>query len=179
MSEDPDVIRSPWRWPMLVLWCAFFLMGLFPEAIYFQIRNAGGVVTQNALVNSPVLLYLGLLVFVTHFAYARCREHGLDPALSRAKALTILVYGMIGFLPMRAEAVVDYAAIPIPAYRNLLLATVALKGLCWAYLFVLVLRYHFLQGAEVFAGLPTLLPSVRRSEPEEPAVEEGKSGDAP
>jgi hypothetical protein len=86
---------------------------------------------------------------------------------------------MIGFLPMRAEAVVDYAAIPIPAYRNLLLATVALKGLCWAYLFVLVLRYHFLQGAEVFAGLPTLLPSVRRSEPEEPAVEEGKSGDAP
>lgn len=151
---------------MLPLWGVFLGMGLYPELTYQQLRNWGGVVTQTALVNSPLLLYMALVAFVVLFCYQRCREHGLDVVQSRARSFSVMVYALLGFFPARLESVLEYAVIPIPAYRNLLLATCALKLICWFYLLLLLIRYHFLQGSAVFAGLPVLFPSANDARPE-------------
>jgi len=160
LSELPPT-QSAWRWAMVPLWGGFFVMGLFPEQTYLLLRDWGNVVTQNAFINSPLVLYMALVAYTVFFAYQRCREHGLDEVQSRARSFAVLVYALIGFFPVRIEAFMDYASIPIPAYRNLLLASCALKIVCWAYLILLLVRYHFLQGTAVFAGLPTLFPSAR------------------
>ncbi len=159
MTELPPT-QSAWRWAMLPLWGVFLVMGLYPEQTYLRLRGWGGVVTQNALINSPVLLYMGLVAFLVFFAYQRCREHGLDEIQARARTFAVLVYGLLGFFPVRLESVFEYARIPIPGYRHLLLATCALKLLCWGYLAMLLLRYHFVQGTAAFANLPVLFPSA-------------------
>jgi len=176
-TQDTSPTSSGWRWLMVPLWVVFMTMGLFPEQTYLGLRLWGGVVTQNALVNSPMLLYFALVGFVVVFAYQRCREHGLDIVQSRARAFSIMVYALIAFFPVRLEAFLDYASIPIPLYRHLLLATCGLKVICWLYLYSLLLRYHFLRGSDVFVGLPVLFPSAQEEVPgaaESKAPEQGE-----
>lgn len=161
MVTDTTPHISPWRWAMLPLWVIFFIMGLFPEMVFIRLRIFSGVVTQSALVNSPLVLYMALVAFLVWFLYARCRESGMGPALARSRSFSAGVYALAAFLPVRLELAFDYGNILIPEYRNMLLITLAVKLISWTFLFVLILRYHFWHGPAALDSLPSLLPSVR------------------
>lgn len=158
-EESPT--QSPWRWIMVPLWTLFFIMGLFPEATFYSLRNAAGVVTQHAWVNSPAVLCFGMVAFIVWFAYTHCRARGDSPPLARSRSFSAGIYAAVAFAPVRLELAMDYANIIIPEYRWMLIATVAMKLLCALYLLGLLVRYHFIAGLEAFATLPVLLPSVR------------------
>ncbi len=146
---------------MLPLWVIFFLMGLFPELVFIRLRLWSGVVTQSALVNSPLVLYMALVAYLVWFLYGRCRDSGMSAPLARSRCFSAGVYALAGFLPVRLELAFDYGNILIPEYRNMLLITLAVKLISWTFLLVLILRYHFWQGALALESLPSLLPSVR------------------
>ena len=148
-----------WRWPALALWLPMLTAGMFPEAVFTALRRAGHVTTQDALVNSPFLLYWGLVAFTACFVYHACMEGDDGAPVARARAFTAAVVAMMAFLPIRMEALPQYFMVMPAEQRNTLLSAAAVKSLAWLYLFSLLLRYY-LGDARVFHRLPSLLPSV-------------------
>jgi hypothetical protein len=165
MSEEHRF--DPWALPTLVLWLAFFLLGLEPAGFFKLLRNIAGVTTQDALVNSPLLITIGCSVFLAWFAYATCRDAGQAAAPAQARAVQVGVLALLAFHPLsllEGLAMVLEPGLQTAFDRLLIPFFVAGKLLAWLVLLTLVMGYH-LGNRRVFAVLPSVFPSGRTRPP--------------
>jgi len=88
-----------WTIPTLILWLVFFVIGLFPEGMFWATRYAGKVVTQNAVINSPSLITVSLSVYLAFFVYLRCVDTGASRENAAARGIQIGILALIAFLP--------------------------------------------------------------------------------
>lgn len=140
--------RDPWRWPMILLWGLFFVIGLWPEFSYSLLRSAGYVFSQNAIVNSYHFITWCLTGFVVHFVYHRCLEAHVPSIEALGKALQLGVMAFVAFIDIPLQQ--------IPAIRDttslsLVLGMTLTKLLCWLYLYLLFVRYHWRRRPETIS----------------------------
>lgn len=98
MSQS-NISFNIWTLPTLALWLVFFIVGLLPESAYWAARVAGGVVTQNAIINSPSLVTLFLALYLAFFAHRRCLDAGVSRENALARAIQVGILALIAFLP--------------------------------------------------------------------------------
>jgi len=153
-----------WRIPNLLLWVAFFAVGLYPEWVYDALRDYGQVASQRALTNSSWLITLSWAAYLAWFSLARCREAGDSPASATAKSVQVFLLGLTAFMPLRLEQVAEYQYIPIPEYRWILYGMIGAKCISCLYLVLIVLRYCLFSGYAVFVNMPALFPSAHAPE---------------
>lgn len=156
-SYKPD----PWRWPALALWLAFFALGVWPQMSFELLRQAGYVYTQNAVINSYNFITWSLTGFFGYFVYHRSVEGGLPPIEALGKSIQLGVLAFVAFIDLPVEHIPD---IRHPTDRALILGTVGLKLIVWAYLYSLLFRYYWKRDPQVVArALPwlALLPPAR------------------
>ena len=150
----PSPARDLWRWPALLLWCLFFMLGLWPELTFTMLREAGYVFSQNAVINSYNFISWCLTGFLAHFVYHRCVEAELPPLEALGKAFQIGVLGFVAFIDLPIEQIVH---IRDAIDRALVLGTFGLKFMVWLYLYILIARYYWSRNAEIISGaLPWL-----------------------
>jgi hypothetical protein len=154
-----------WRIPILILWTAFFAVGLYPEWVYDQSRELGQVAVQRALTNSAWLISLAWAGYLGWFTLARCREAGDIHAAAAAKGVQVLLLGLTAFMPLRLENIAEIQYIPVPSYRWIVYGTVGAKGIAWLYLVLTILRYYLFSGYMAFINMPALFPSAHESGP--------------
>jgi hypothetical protein len=157
---NPTPSQRWWRWPNLLLWAVFFAIGLAPDMAYKGLRQAGGVLTQHAWVNSVQFLMFGLAGYFAWFVYCRCIEADIRPQEARGKALQMGILALAAFLPLELERFAWYRTHLTAESLRVIYAFALGKLLIWSYLVSVVLRYHF-GGYEVFRRMPTLFPSAR------------------
>ena len=158
----PEEGWDPWRAPALLLWLVLLLAGLAPEVVFFLLREAGAVVTQRALVNSPHWITVAFSAYAGFFCLGRCIEAGVPVSRAQDKALQLGVVSLVAFLPFDFRQVL--AAYVSPLVPGLLVYPVVLgKVLAWLYLVVLVFSYYGLGNDRAFANVPSLFPSSRRA----------------
>ena len=150
----PYPARVLWRWPALLLWCLFFVLGLWPEQTFNLLREAGYVFSQNAVINSYNFISWCLTGFLAHFVYHRCVEAELSPLEALGKAFQLGVLGFVAFIDLPVEQIVH---IRDAVDRALVLGTIGLKLMVWLYLYLLVARYYWTRNPEIISGaLPWL-----------------------
>jgi len=160
VSESPDR-QDVWRFPALLLWLLFFIVGLAPEPVYYLLRQAGGVVPQYAIVNSPQALTVGFAAYLAVFSLNRCRAAGLSLPAAQDRALLVGVLGLAAFLPVDFLRLIQLYLNPetqgrLFVYLNY--AAAAVKVAAWWYLLSVMVRYYL--GAEdAFAEIPSIFPS--------------------
>ena len=159
---DPSAKRDPWRWPALLLWLMFFLAGLVPEPVFLALREAGGVLTQDALVNSAWLVTLGLAGYVALFGLRRCLEAGLSPAEAQDRALLLGILGLVAFFNNNLMIFFTAHTYPLMQTRFQVYLVGIGKLVAWWYLVSLLIRYYAFADHTVFARLPAIFPSTRR-----------------
>ncbi len=161
----PSPARDFWRWPALLLWCLFFMLGLWPELTFNLLREAGYVFSQNAVINSFHFISWCLTGFLAHFVYHRCVEAGLPTLESLGKAFQIGVLAFVAFIDLPIEQIVH---IRDAIDRALVLGTIGLKVLVWMYLYILIARYYWTRNPEIISEcLPWL--ALRPAETPPPA----------
>jgi len=148
-----------WSVPTWVLWLAFLLVGLFPEPFYQGLRDIARVASQDALVNSPLVLTMALSIYLGLFVYRRCREVSVSPAASQGRALQVAVVALVAFLPFPYGLLYHLNDFPTDAMRAKILLIGGAKSLAWLYVFHLFFRYYVLGEAQAFAGILCLFPS--------------------
>ncbi len=163
--------KSPidaWTVPTIALWLVYFAAGLFPEGVFWAARQAGGVVTQNAIVNSPSLITVFLGLYLAYFAHQRCLDAGLSHENAMARAIQVGILALIAFLPYPFYLLLSPGNLSIPGsglQRIDELAAVfglpVAKLLAWLYLLITVARSHLAEGSEVFVKM---YPRFVRSE---------------
>ncbi len=162
-----------WSLPLLALWMVFFLVGLVPEPFFYALRNLGGVVTQNAMVNNPYLITLAFSFYFAAFVYQRCREAGLNDAQTWGRTVQVGMAGMVAFwwdpvaLLFRVADFEAYSRLWTYYIRSAVYLVAILKFGLWYYLFGLVLRYCALGNVNVFANMICIFPSATREEADE------------
>lgn len=169
--DKPQNSLDLWRIPILVLWMAFFAVGLYPEWVYDQTREIGHVAIQRAMINSAWLVTLAWAGYLAWFTLVRCREAGDSHAAAGAKGVQILLLGLTAFLPLRLENIAEYQYIPVFEYRWLLFGMISAKGVAWFYLVLIILRYYLFSGYRTFTDMPALFPSAHETA--------GNPGEAP
>lgn len=154
----------------LVLWTAFFLIGLFPD-LFFQsicLLSFGWIPSRTVFpysdfgVTVALSLYFG--VFVFHQARAAGRAAG--------DASTRGVYGWALALVAFLGGVQFLVAMPpgMPRlYRAAVYVGMSAKLLAWVYLYTLVLRYYLLGQRGVFGSFLPLFLADESREPEHAA----------
>ena len=156
-----------WSLPLLFLWAFFLVAGLFPSAVYMLLREGGGVVTQNAMINSPHLLSLIFAGYVGLFAFHRCCDAGLAPVDAWPRGLFVFVVGMVAFLdfPFRVLLTLpDYLSV---LDRTIIQGAAVFKLLAWGYLYSMVLRYYAVGNNRVFADLFPFASQKPRTRPQD------------
>jgi hypothetical protein len=153
--------RDPWRYAAFLLWAGFFIAGLSPEPVFFLLRQAGGVITQRALVNSPHVITVAFAGYVALFVYHRCRGAGDAPGAAQDKALQMGVVALLAFMPVDLGAVLTAHTTPILEHRVLLYGVALLKLVAWWSLLALFIRYYLFKADGAFAGIGSLFPSTR------------------
>jgi hypothetical protein len=154
--------RDPWRWPALLLWSIFFLLGLWPELSFTIFRAAGYVFSQNAIINSYQFITWCLTGFVIHFVYHRALEAKLPPIEALGKALQMGVVAFVAFIDMPLEQILE---IRNATDRALVMGMALVKVLSWLYLLSLFIRYHWRRQPEIIAHAMSLTrPLDGRSE---------------
>ncbi len=157
----PSPARDFWRWPALLLWCLFFMLGLWPELTFNLLREAGYVFSQNAVINSFHFISWCLTGFLAHFVYHRCVEAGLPALEALGKAFQIGLLAFVAFIDLPIEQIVH---IRDAIDRALVLGTIGLKVLVWLYLYILIARYYWARNPEIISNsLPWL--ALRPAEP--------------
>lgn len=151
-----DRQKDTWRIPALLLWLAFFYLGLFPELSFYYFREAGHVSAHRAMINSPYVLSLSLCGYLGYFTYLRCRELNLDFAESQGKGLQLTLIAFVAFLPIGLDQFGAYSEQFTAEGYRIMVAFAAVKCLAWLYLMSLMLRYYLLQGPMVFMNMPQL-----------------------
>ena len=138
--DRPQNTLDLWRIPILVLWAAFFAVGLYPEWVFDHARELGQVAAQRALINSAWLITLSWAGYLGWFTLTRCREAGDSPSAASAKGVQVLLLGLTAFMPLRLENIAEVQYIPVPAYRWIVYGTVGAKCVAWLYLALTMLR---------------------------------------
>lgn len=176
-----DEQRDAWDLLTLAFWFTFFIIGLAPELFFSVFRTAGGVSPYSALVNSSAIITVGFSIYLALFAYRRCRSAGLTAYISQGKALEVALLALVAFLELPAlraslegrrtllALVLDIGAVEDRYLQGVILFVAASKLLAWIYLFSLVLRYHAFGNRAVFTQVPSMFPSMHRSEHKDPA----------
>jgi hypothetical protein len=175
-------MRDLWRYPTLLLWFVFFFVGLAPQPVFLLLREAGGVLPQYALVNSPYLITVIFAAYIALFSLHRCGESELPLHLAQDKALQLGVIALIAFLPVELEILITAHTYPLMQNRFLLYLAGAGKLVAWWYLFSLMLRYYVFRLDDVFARVPSVFPSARHDEsqlPTGPAGQESRPNEYP
>ena len=159
-----DTIRERdwWRVPALILWIAFFTVGLAPEYVYFWLREAAGVLPQHALVNSHHLITLGLACYLGLFCYHRCIDAGLSPREAQDRGVQLTVVGLVAFLSVDFRLLLTAYMSPIFKYRVTIYLIGISKLAAWWSLMTLIIRYYAFRDDRIFAAIPSLFPSARR-----------------
>ena len=146
--------RDPWRWPVLLLWSMFFILGLWPELSFTLMRSAGYVFSQNAIINSYHFITWCLTGYIVHFAYHRCLEANLPAVEALGKAMQIGVLAFVAFIDMPVE---QFFLIRDAMDRALVFGMAAVKVLTWLYLLSLLVRFHWHRKPEIIAHSLTWL----------------------
>jgi hypothetical protein len=162
---DSDHFDALWRLPTYLVWCLLFAVGMAPEEVYFLLREASGVTTQRALINSPHMITLTLSGFLGFFTYFRAREAGCSGMLARGKGLQVFCVGLVAFSNIPLAYLFHLDEIQITFYRNLLLGVAIVKFSAWLYALSTLSRYYFFSGSAVYADMPSLLPSTHAADP--------------
>ncbi len=161
MDENKG-IYDYWRGPTLLLWIVFFGTGLVPEWFFTQLRLLGGVVTQNALVNSPYFITVAWSGYYAVFCFQRCREAGLGERASRGNAVQHGMIALLAFLPYPLILLFSASQMAGNAgARHLLYAVGAAKLLGWWYLLWKTFSYYVFGNPGVFVQTVLLFPSTR------------------
>ncbi len=151
-----------WRWPALLLWVAFFYMGLFPVFSFNLLRDIGNVYSRHAMINSPYVLILSLCGYLGYFVYLRCREIRCTYAEAQGKGLQITLIAFFAFLPIGLDQFGLWEDIyPLEGLR-IMWGFATVKCIAWLYLMSLILRYYLLQGPSVFLGMTQLFGRMPR-----------------
>lgn len=158
--NDKKETLDIWSAGTVLLWLGIFMAGLFPETVFYWLRETGLVATQRALINSPWMITLSCAGFLGWFSYRRCIESNDAADVALGKSVQIVILGLAAFLPLHIEQLSLYLRIPIAFYRNVILLIIACKALSWFYLLSLLLRYHLLTGHNAFKQMPLLFPSA-------------------
>ncbi len=158
--SPPNGPRDSWAVPIVLLWCLFFAVGLDPEVTFQFLRDAGRVVSQRALVNSPHLITLGLSGFLAWHVFARCRDAGLNVSDAQARALQTAVLGLAAFLNFPLHHFLNAATLPTMDQRLLLWSVGMVKYVVWLYLLFTVIRFHLFGRISAFTGMVSVFPST-------------------
>lgn len=148
-----------WTAPTVLLWLVFFLAGVDPVWLFYGLRDAGSVVTQSAMINSPHVITLAFSVYLGLFVYHRCLETGLSKLDARGRGLQVGILGLIAFLNFSIEDVLDVPDIPAANLRMVVLLIAFTKALTWLYLLGMMLRYYLLGQSRVFVEMASIFPS--------------------
>jgi len=170
VTKDSSDVPLYWRIPAVLAWSYFFMLGLFPIWTFQSLRSWGGVLTQDAIINSPHFITLAWALFLGYFAYSRCIEAGIEPDLARGKATQLAVLALPAFMCGPLEDVVLYRIGYVEYFSYLTVSVASFKMLLWCYLFFKILRYYLGPGHIVFTKVPSLFPSTYRDEDEEEIV---------
>ena len=151
--SDSDRGFDLWTLPLLLGWAVFFVMGMFPEFVFYTVRDAAWVTTQRAWINSPHVLTIAMAVYFGRFVSLRCTEAGLDRYESARRGVYATFMGVVAFFgyPLELLLVGPYR---LDAWTRCLLYTgAAVKIGVWGYLYIVVLRYYAMGHFDAFAGL--------------------------
>lgn len=146
-----------------------------PETVFYALRSASGVVTQNAFVNSSGFITFTFGGFVAYFVWNRCRSAGLSADESAARSVQVAVLALIAFLelPRRSgiqesttllREFISYRDIAHVEGQRAVLVVGSAKLIAWFYLYSLFVRYHLLAKRQVFARMFSVFPSSHRKE---------------
>ncbi|MFO7974874.1 MAG: hypothetical protein R6V12_09595 [Candidatus Hydrogenedentota bacterium] len=174
MSQSKNSIDI-WTIPTLTLWLVFFAIGFFPESAFWAARQAGEVVTQNAVINSSSLITVFLSLYLGFFVYLRCLDAGVSRENAIARAIQTGILSLIAFLPYPFYLLLSPGDLTIPGsgvYRlDELIAVFGLpvaKLLSWLYLLTVIVRSYLTAGPAVFV---TMYPRFEQSTPRTEAGE--------
>ena len=160
MSGQSHPNRDPWAFPTLLLWLVFMLMGLLPEAVFHALREAGYVLTQDAIVNSPYAITIAFSLFIAYFVYSWCLEAGGSGNEASAKAVQTALVGLLAFLPVPVGLLFQAGDIMNPELRLIVLTLIPFKMLCWLYLLSIPLRYYAFGNRHVGRRMWCIFPSA-------------------
>jgi len=165
-----------WRYATFLLWFVLFLAGLVPEPVFLLLRQAGGVLTQRAIVNSPNALTVALAGYVVLFVYHRCRDVDDSPGAAQDKALQMGVVALLAFMPVDLGSVLAAHKAPVLAQRLMLYGAALFKLMAWWSLLALFVRYYLFRGDRAFAEIASLFPSTRHKVTQRPIETADRDG---
>ncbi|MEX2015365.1 MAG: hypothetical protein WD873_01925 [Candidatus Hydrogenedentales bacterium] len=150
-----------WDFPVLLLWSAFFAIGLVPEPVFYLLRDFANVSRFSAFVNSSFIITLGFAGYFGFFVLNRCREGGLSDSDAYPRAVQAFVLGLLAFLeiptyggmtgtPSLIQLLGRLNEIPDTYLRNVVILTGMCKLTAWLYLFSTVVRYYVLGQRDIF-----------------------------
>lgn len=181
VSNTQESSFDIWRIPAFGLWVCLFAVGLVPEQSFHVLRALSGVMTQTAMVNSPVLISVSFAAYLACFAYRACRASGQESHVAQTRAVQVGVLALVAFVdvPYRGTAGpsllqlllqvphTQFLAQNVTFVISIIVAAAALKLLAWAYLMSLLARYYLLNNRDVFARMLSLFPSGSDSHEDE------------
>lgn len=148
-----------WSFPTLLLWGVFMGVGLVPDTAYAYLREASGVVTQRAIVNSPMVFPVAMVAYIGLFVYRRCIEAGLSSAEAVARQIQISLIALVAFIPFPLTLLTEFSELPHGTHRVVVVSAGVAKALGWLYLMGLFVRGYALGRMDAFAGIYSLFPS--------------------
>ena len=137
------------------------MVGLLPEPVFRALREAGAVMPQDAIINSPYAITVALAVFFAMFSYDQCRSQGLSRGEAGDKSLQYGVVALVAFLPVDFIGVLNVVGNILVQNRSTIYLSVAVKSVAWLYLTALICRYY-LGDDSAFIRMPSFFPSTRR-----------------
>lgn len=162
--------NDPWAIGAFILWIVILVMGLLPNETFWFLRRISGVLTQNALLNSPLDIWIGFSAYVAFFTWRRCHESTVLPERAKANALQVGFFACAAFCPIQPKDIQWALQIPDDNLRAYLLTVIGsltvLKLGAWLYLLSLLFRYYMLHNYSVFSNIPSVFPSIRRAKRE-------------
>lgn len=154
-----------WKLPTLLLWLIFFMVGLAPVYVFNALRDYAGVLTQNALVNSPHMLTIALAGYMTIFVFNRCLAAGASAQEAQEKAIQVGIFAWVAFLPLDFFDVILAYANPLVRNRTIIYFAAAMKLTAWWLLLVMILRYYLLtKGSALFPNIVSPASSTKQEE---------------
>ena len=160
MSGQSHSSRDPWALPTLLLWLVFMFMGLLSELLFFALRDAGYVLTQDAIVNSPYAITIAFSLFMAYFVYHWCLDAGGSAHEACAKAVQTGVVGLLAFMPVPVGLFFQAGEIVNLEVRLIVQTLIPIKVLCWLYLLSIPLRYYAFGNRHVCRRMWCVFPSA-------------------
>ncbi len=154
---------DPWAAPTLGLWYVFLVAGLFPEAVFYVLRDAGNVVTQTAMVNSPWVITVAFASYFAYFAFHAALDGGANRHAAEGRAVQTGLIAMVAFLPLGIGLILETQLMLNPVDRMIVYIVLPPKLLAWLYLLGLIMRFYIAGNREVFARMWCVFPSAKPS----------------